>query len=486
MVRRESPISLRLNRRRADRESGNVAIIVALLMIPLISVVGLAIDSLRAFIVEDQLQKSLDAAALAVGRLTEDTNIDAEAQQIFDANFATARQAADVGDLDLAVTDNGGRITLSAGASLPTLFMRVIGTDLIPISAMTIINREVHQMELALVMDNTGSMVGQPIKDEIEGAKSLVENVYGGEETQPNLLAALVPYTATVNIGPSHKEWLAATDQVYNTPDPFALSVNKWKGCVMARPNPYDRSEDPPSVKRFNSFLYPEDLDNVWTLPLKEQVTDGNNGTGPNLGCGSPPILSLTPEKSKIIEQINKMGAWHRGGTTSNLGLVWGWRVLSPKWRGLWGGNTPAERPLEYNNALSDKVIVLLTDGNNEVYDHKDASKGHYEGPRGSDFTAYGRLYDMLDDNGNATITSISKGNDLLDSRMASLCQDIKQTGIIIYTITYGSKPDTQTKQLFEKCATVPAYYFHAPDGATMKSVFKKVGRHLSSLRIAY
>ncbi len=50
--------------------------------------------------------------------------------------------------------------------------------------------------------------------------------------------------------------------------------------------------------------------------------------------------------------------------------MVWGWRVLSPRWRGLWGGNTPNTRPLDYDASDTDKVVVMLTDGNNEVYDH--------------------------------------------------------------------------------------------------------------------
>ncbi len=136
----------------------------------------------------------------------------------------------------------------------------------------------------------------------------------------------------------------------------------------MSRPSPYDQSDDPPSVKKFDSYLYPKDVDNAFP-PVKASVNDQNNGTGPNLGCGTPSILSLTHEKSKVLAEIGKMGAWHRGGTTSNLGLAWGWRVLSPRWRGLWGGNTPADRPVDYNSALSDKVIVLLTDGNNQFYD---------------------------------------------------------------------------------------------------------------------
>lgn len=467
--------------RRWRRDEGNVAMMLGLLLIPLIGAVGLAVDSLRAYMLEDQLQKSLDAAGLAAGRVTDNSNLTGEAQQVFDANFAGARKYASVGDITININEDEGTISLSADASVPTVFMRVLGSDSVSVHATTVINREIRQMELALVMDNTGSMVGQPIKDEIAGAKDLIANVYGNVESHDNLLVALVPYTATVNIGPGRTDWLAATDQVFKTPNPFAddtVNGKSWKGCVLARPAPYDQSDDPPSVKKFESYLYPKDVDNAFP-PVKAKVTDENSGTGPNLGCGTPSILPLTHEKSKVLAAIDKMGAWHRGGTTSNLGLAWGWRVLSPRWRGLWGGNTPADRPLDYNSALSDKVIVLLTDGDNQFYDWPDHTPNSGKGPRGSDYTAYGRLQDL-------GVSTIAAGNDLLDTRMADLCTAIKNEGIIMYTITYGSKPDANTKKLFQNCATSPDYYFHAPDGATMKAVFKKVGRQLGNLRISH
>ena len=41
------------------------------------------------------------------------------------------------------------------------------------------------------------------------------------------------------------------------------------------------------------------------------------------------------------------MKPWRRGGTTGNLGLAWGWRMVSPNWRGLWGDT--ADLPLDYD-----------------------------------------------------------------------------------------------------------------------------------------
>ena len=88
------------------------------------------------------------------------------------------------------------------------------------------------------------------------------------------------------------------------------------------------------------------------------------------------------------------MKPWRRGGTTGNLGLVWGWRTLSPKWRGLWGD---ADLPLDYGTDFMDKVVVIMTDGNNTFYacptpSTRRATYSPAIRTTPSDYTAYGRL----------------------------------------------------------------------------------------------
>ena len=76
--------------------------------------------------------------------------------------------------------------------------------------------------------------------------------------------------------------------------------------------------------------------DNDWDWAnIDESNGAQNNGLGPNLGCG-PAITPLVASKTTVHEAIDEMQPWHRGGTMANLGLAWGWRVLSPTWQGLW------------------------------------------------------------------------------------------------------------------------------------------------------
>ena len=153
------------------------------------------------------------------------------------------------------------------------------------------------------------------------------------------------------------------------------------------------------------------------------------------------------------------MGPVHRGGTTGNLGLTWGWRTLSPQWRGLWGGETPSTHPLDYGTAFMEKVVVILTDGNNQFHDQD----SHTSTPA-SDWTAYGRIEAVPGVNsGSSAADRRAQGRAVLDTRMADTCAAMKTAGIRIYSITFGGSPDPTAQALFRACATTPAMYWHAP-----------------------
>ena len=140
-----------------------------------------------AYSVEDNLQKSLDAAGLAAGRTALPENVEADARSYFNTNFGSAPGLAefDAEDLDIEVSEVGDELVLSATAVMPTRFMRLFGHDTVTVAATTRINREVRQMELALVLDNTGSMWGTPFTTMQAAAKDLVDIVYGDDGHQP-------------------------------------------------------------------------------------------------------------------------------------------------------------------------------------------------------------------------------------------------------------------------------------------------------------
>ena len=68
---------------------------------------------------------------------------------------------------------------------------------------------------------------------------------------------------------------------------------------------------------------------------------------------------------------------------------------------------------------------------------------------------------------------------------MTSICTSMKNNGVIIYTIIFGAIPGASTQTLYRNCATRPEFYFHSPDNATLRTVFRTIGMQLSNLQIA-
>ena len=131
--------------------------------------------------------------------------------------------------------------------------------------------------------------------------------------------------------------------------------------------------------------------------------------------------------------------------------------------------------PLNYDEPVMDKVVVLLTDGVNEWYDWPTGLPNNPD----ADFTAYKRPSD-----GVLGTTSRSVGTTIINSRMSQVFTAMKAQGIIIYTITFQLSNAT-TQNLVRSCATSPAHYFNSPSNADLEDAFEEIGNELTNLRLA-
>lgn len=468
---------------------GVAAVFLAVSLVPVIGGVGLAIDSALGYLVKTRMSKSLDAAGLAAGRIALDDNAETVARNYFDANFGPGGASVAVTDFEFELDETMHFLTLSARATTPTFFMRIFGRDTMTVSARTVIERQTTGMELALVMDNTGSMwasdtatnlAGTPFAAMRDAALNLIDIIYGEESELDNVWVSLVPYVAAVNIGPARTGWLAAGDRVLTNPASFRpdLAGGGWKGCVMARAYPWDTDDSTPAVHPFTSYFWARTTtDNNWQTSINDNYTGTNSARkGPNLGCATP-VTPLTSSRAEVEAGINAMRPWRRGGTAGNLGLVWGWRTISPNWRGLWGN---PDLPLDYRTEYMDKVVVILTDGNNEFYNLPDGQGGDPSTP--SDFTAYGRV-NAPAPVGLASATT-GGGVTILNDRMSAICTAMKAEKIKIYTIIFGASPNAATRTLYQTCATSPSMYYYAPSNTALATAFRAIGGQLANLLI--
>ncbi len=489
---------------------GSLATFVAAAALPLVAFTGLAVDTARGYLVKTRLNYALDAAALAGGRVMfDEAKRDAAIQDFFDANFPSGYMGATLTGPTATINTVDQTIKLDASANVGTTLMQVLGVDDMNVGSSAEVQRQIKGMELAMVLDNTGSMrhtapgsSQSKIEDLRDASLQLVDILYAGRDEIDDFYMSIVPYTAAVNIGVQHTSWLEPfvpqLDSFGNpehenndTPYPVGTPIGymdgsynhskwhdsfhptTWKGCVEARIGGIrDRNDDPPSVARFYPSRWPKNATSRDWPPVVE--TNESGARGPNTNCADP-IQPLIKSKTDIEGVLNAMTYWRHGGTMGNAGLVWGWRTISPRWRGLWDGDDPTNLPKDYiadllanSEPLSDKAVVMMTDGQNNIVSN------HY--------SAYG-----MRQWGRLGVTSDSAVRAEINDRMLETCDLMKDEGIIIYTITFDTEGSSNQaiRDTYEDCATSPGNYFNSPGEEELTAAFIAIGTQLSNLRLA-
>lgn len=457
-----------LRRLTSDRR-GSVALIFALALLPLCMAVGLAVDTARAYAVKSKLSQALDAAALAVGSSSGTAaELQALGQKFFDANFHdTGLDAA----ASFTVTVNGEIVSASGSAQVDTTLMQMVGVDSITVSESSQVTRSIKGLELAMVLDNTGSMTtSNNIGALRDAAQELVDILFGGHAEHPTLRVAVVPYSAAVNPGAVAPGLISGND-AYAPSNPLG-----WKGCVIERPG-HVVEDSPVSTAYWQRFNWVPAVDNYYDTKTASSVRSdpsyGNGGTGPNLGCPTP-ITPLTSTKATVDAAIQALRAWSRGGTMGDIGMAWGLRVLSPE--------PPFTEGLAWNTPKWSKAVIMMTDGDNQFYKLTSTT-----GPNKvnsavvSDYSGYGRL----DQYGAVGTTNTTTAKSIINSRLAAVCQDMKDKGITVYTITFTSGINQSTKDIYKACASSPSKWFDSPSQADLRASFRAIAIELSQLRIS-
>lgn len=483
-------------------EQGTVLPLFGLALFAILGCVGIAIDYGRAQMAQSKLHAAIDAAGLAAASVSSSRDVNSEILKFTRANFPQGSADSPGGyymgvryTIDPTRIDDNGVLAVNARGTVPTTFMQIFGKETVDIAAFTQITRGNTSMELVMSLDITGSMGGQKIIDLRNAANDLVDILYGDKETIDRFWVGIVPYATSVNIGRNKIEWL----RDYNTASPpdsdttkypagYPATQLKWKGCVESRSHYgtlYDTGEDmtdnPPTTAatKFPIYYWPSvSPNNPWTVSNLRQTLpyDNNNARGPNVNCGNE-VTPLTSQKSTVKNRINQLQAWPRGGTMGSEGLAWGWRMISPQWRGMGWGHADNSLPLDYPapENKNNKIVIMMTDGENNIYTNGATDY------LGSDYTPYGFIQQRYL---GAGVNTRARGITAVDAKFATTCERMKARGITLYTITFALNNAT-TQQLFRTCASKPEFYFNSPDGAALRQAFRQIADSLLTLRLS-
>ena len=499
-------------------ERGAALLLATVFMLTLFSVIAVAIDFGQAMVLKQKLTNAADAAVLAVGSRIGLT--DAQATTLANSFIRANYPDLALGTLtEFTLTSTGDGYNVRVAASLPTTFLRVLGRDTLQVAVTSEVKRELRKLEVVLALDNTGSMTTNDRIGKLRrAATTLVDILFDEADVSPHIKIGLVPFSGAVNLGPGAlgKGWIdeigAGTlnreDISLTTALPSLLllfqTMNNvpWGGCVRARLGGLDILDTPPSLASpetlFVPYFAPDEQGNATASASSNSYLNGGgtlpslylgqgltaqqiaNGNGPNFNCVLRPIQSLTNDRQTITDAIAAMQP--RGSTVIPEGLAWAWRVISP---GL-----PYDQGASYSDKTVAKVVILLTDGRNQV------ERG---APYNSFYSAYG-----FANKGHLGPVDGSQSRQVLNAKTAALCDNIKADkdgnpntdDIYVYTIaleidTGNAAIDAETKSMLQACATPPSRcpgeqcFYDTPSSNDLDHVFSRIAVGLAGLRVA-
>ncbi|MHA6333509.1 pilus assembly protein TadG-related protein [Qipengyuania sp. CAU 1752] len=218
----------RLGRDRA----GNTLALMAAGIIPLIAMVGGAVDMSRAYLASSRLQQACDAGVLAARKylgssVSVDDKIPAKVSDIgtrfFNINYkdgeyaTTGRSFAMFLEKDFAVSGE-------AAVQVPAVVMQMFGAEDIPIEVTCKAELSIPNVDIMMALDVTGSMRLTNSGDSqtrIESLKQVIRNfhakVEGSKGAGTRTRYGFVPYASNVNVGHLLRDDWMVTDWSYQS-----------------------------------------------------------------------------------------------------------------------------------------------------------------------------------------------------------------------------------------------------------------------------
>jgi hypothetical protein len=150
---------------RLRNERGFTLFYLAVFTITLLIFVGLAVDTGRAYVVQAQLSKAVDGAALGAARMLNSGNPRTEAGNIYRANFpvgwfgttaSTSPSEASFFQVNTIAASGVNVVTVTASATVPTTFMKLANFQEVQVTATGEATR--RMVDLSLVIDTSSSI----------------------------------------------------------------------------------------------------------------------------------------------------------------------------------------------------------------------------------------------------------------------------------------------------------------------------------------
>ncbi|MCB1398354.1 MAG: VWA domain-containing protein [Rhodobacteraceae bacterium] len=316
----------------ARQDNGSMAVFSVFVFFAMLLVGGLAIDMMRHENERIRMQNTADRSVLAATMLRENVS-EATPQQIVEAYFAAEGLSTQLnGRIDVDEDPDTGRtVTVVPAATVPSLFMSMIGIDdfsvVTPARATEAVGGGT-QLELVMVLDVSGSMNGQgKIGAMRTAAAELATTLLAGNE-DGNVALTIVPYDS----------WVLPPASLLNnfTNVSGSGACNDWS---------------------------------VWNI-----ITNTLNQATTRRNCNADNWAQVRPYENSVNDATTALNALVARGTTSiDLGLRYGAMFFDPSLQPaisnlIANGEVDPVfegRPYDWDTPNVMRSLILLTDGQN-------------------------------------------------------------------------------------------------------------------------
>jgi Flp pilus assembly protein TadG len=316
--------------RLAAGTQGNVSLLFALAVVPVILASGAAVDYVRNSRAQTQLQAAADGAALAVADsgATDNNQQKQIGYNYFSSNLADAA----LKNVKPNIQISGTRVIVSAQFDYPTSFMALAGIDTMKISGYSQVEQATDSnTEIALVLDYSHSMVTNNKYGRMRDAASKMIDSLAKSRKTATLKIGLVPFSALIR---------TSMPAGYVTQ---SSATETWTGCTQDRKYPLNTGVTTPDVADDGTkWGY---IENSYENQVPYDCSSYANNK-----------LDIVPLSDDLDAVKGKLADMYPVGNTDiPLGVEFGWNLLDP--------DAPFTEGAPYDDDTTKKFMVLLTDG---------------------------------------------------------------------------------------------------------------------------
>lgn len=447
-------ILIQLQKLKADQR-GSIMPMFAILGVMLMVIAGAAVDYSRAVNNREKMAHALDAAALTLAtKLSTSVMTDSEIDTLLGEAFAANIQTLGLDDVAISnlthtVDPDNGVIDIATTVSVPTQFLSMggIGPDELTVHVKTEVNYSRFNVELALVLDVTGSM-RYDIDTLQDASNDLLDTLIpeGTSESDSKVKISIIPYSQGVNLGS----------------DASTVTNGAASGsCVTERLGEAQYTDDPYDYT-------PEDASLV-----SSSYFGGGTGSCPG---SSMSLLPLTNDRTTLQNKIKALD--DGGGTAGQTGVAWGWYTLSPNWTNVWPTDSA---PGAYDDDELLKFAIIMTDGDNNRYYDQDVEKCGWK----FNYSKYQYEYSCYTVPGWSEVSEGESYNNESSKRQRALCQAMKDEGITVYGIYFGTNTSSAGAKNMSACATDASTFYQANSSSELISAFGNIAKKIQAIYLA-